>query len=70
MSRGAAVLSRRRVATLLFLFFGSGAAALIYQVLWLKELGRLFGVSSHAAATTLARRPSWRGSRTSTSPMP
>jgi spermidine synthase len=36
------------------LFFASGAAALIYQVLWLKELGRLFGVTAHAAAVTLA----------------
>lgn len=39
---------------LLLLFFLSGAAALIYEVLWLKELGLLFGVTAHAAATTLA----------------
>jgi spermidine synthase len=39
---------------LLALFFASGAAALIYQVLWLKELGLLFGVTAYAAATTLA----------------
>jgi len=47
-------LGRARVAVLLGLFFLSGAAALIYEVLWLKELGRLFGVTAHAAATTLA----------------
>ena len=39
---------------LLVLFFLSGAAALIYEVLWLKELGLLFGVTAYAAATTLA----------------
>lgn len=36
------------------LFFLSGAAALIYQVLWLKELGLVFGNTAYAAATTLA----------------
>lgn len=39
---------------LLALFYLSGAAALIYQVLWLKQLGRLFGVSAYATSTTLA----------------
>ena len=39
---------------LLIIFFASGTAALIYEVLWLKELGQLFGVTAHAAATTLA----------------
>jgi spermidine synthase len=43
-----------RTNILLFLFFSSGTAALIYEVLWLKELGRLFGVTAYAAATTLA----------------
>lgn len=43
-----------RLGSLLGLFFGSGAAALIYEVLWLKELGRLFGVTAYAASTTLA----------------
>jgi spermidine synthase len=46
--------ARIQTAILLLLFFASGAAALIYQVLWLKELGRLFGVTAYAAATTLA----------------
>lgn len=41
-------------AVLLFLFFLSGLAALIYEVLWLKELGLLFGNTAYAAATTLA----------------
>ena len=43
---------------LLGVFALSGAAALVYQVLWLKELGRLFGVTAYATSTTLAaRRP-------------
>ena len=36
------------------LFFLSGLAALVYQVLWMKELSLLFGNSSQAAAATLA----------------
>ncbi len=40
--------------SLLIIFFASGAAALVYEVLWLKELGQLFGVTAHAAAATLA----------------
>lgn len=38
----------------LFLFFASGFAGLVYEVLWMKELGLLFGNTSYAAATTLA----------------
>ena len=34
--------------------FASGFAGLVYQVLWMKQLGLLFGNTSHAAATTLA----------------
>jgi len=41
-------------AVILLLFFLSGATALIYEVLWMKELGLLFGNTSYAAATTLA----------------
>lgn len=37
----------------LVLFFGSGFTSLIYQVLWMRELGLLFGNTSHAAAVTL-----------------
>jgi spermidine synthase len=36
------------------LFFASGAAALVYQVLWLRLLGLVFGVTVHAASTVLA----------------
>ncbi len=36
------------------LVFASGIAGLIYQVLWMKQLGLLFGNTSHAAAATLA----------------
>ena len=36
------------------LVFLSGFAALIYQVLWMKQLGLLFGNTSHAASATLA----------------
>jgi len=35
------------------LFFLSGLAALVYQVLWMKELSLLFGNSAQAAAATL-----------------
>lgn len=34
--------------------FLSGLACLIYQVLWMRQLGLLFGNTSHAAAVTLA----------------
>lgn len=36
------------------LVFASGFAGLVYQVLWMKQLGLLFGNTSHAAAVTLA----------------
>ncbi len=36
------------------LFFVSGAAALVYEVLWMKELSLLFGNSAQAAAAALA----------------
>ena len=36
-----------------FVFF-SGFASLVYQVLWMKQLGLLFGNTSHAASATLA----------------
>ncbi len=36
------------------LVFVSGFVALIYQVLWMKQLGLLFGNTSHAASATLA----------------
>ena len=39
---------------LAFLFFFSGLSALIYQVLWLRMLGLVFGVTVYAASTVLA----------------
>lgn len=39
---------------LLALFFLSGLTGLVYQVLWLRELGLLFGNTAYATATTLA----------------
>ncbi|MBT40373.1 MAG: hypothetical protein CL938_17710 [Deltaproteobacteria bacterium] len=36
------------------LLFASGFAGLIYQVLWMRELGLLFGNDAYAVATTLA----------------
>lgn len=38
---------------LYLLFFLSGTAGLVYEVLWMKELGVLFGNTAHAVATTL-----------------
>jgi spermidine synthase len=38
----------------LILVFISGFTALVYQVLWMKQLGLLFGNTSHASAATLA----------------
>ena len=45
---------RSRNLLLYFLFFLSGIAGLIYEVLWMKELGYLFGNTAYAVATTLA----------------
>ena len=39
---------------LLLLFFFSGASALVYQVLWMRLLALVFGVTVHAASTVLA----------------
>ena len=36
------------------LFFSSGFAGLVYEVLWMKELGLLFGNTSFATSATLA----------------
>jgi spermidine synthase len=46
--------SPRHLTALAALFFISGAAALIYQVLWVRELGLLFGATAEAAALTIA----------------
>ncbi|HWP99377.1 MAG TPA: fused MFS/spermidine synthase [Vicinamibacterales bacterium] len=42
------------IATLGILFFVSGACALVYQVLWLRLMGLVFGVTIHAASTVFA----------------
>jgi spermidine synthase len=39
---------------LLFLFFISGLTGLVYQVLWVRDLGLVFGNTAYATATTLA----------------
>jgi len=46
--------SQRAFSTCALLFLMSGAAALIYEVLWMKELSLLFGNSAQAAAAVLA----------------
>ena len=38
----------------MLLFFLSGASALVYQVLWMRLLALVFGVTVHAASTVLA----------------
>src|SRR5688572_2450809 len=47
----------RQIATSIWLpaalLFGSGFCALVYQVLWLRLLGLVFGVTVHAAGTVL-----------------
>lgn len=43
-----------RLGFLLVLFFCSGACGLIYQVLWLRLLSLVFGVTVYAASTVLA----------------
>ena len=44
----------RRRGVLVLLLFVSGFAALVYQVLWVRELGLLFGSTAQAAALTIA----------------
>src|SRR5437016_1879592 len=39
---------------LLFVFFVSGISALLYQIVWLKYLGLIFGNTVYAAATLVA----------------
>ena len=39
---------------LLFMFFLSGACGLIYQVLWVRMLGVVFGNTVYAVSTILA----------------
>lgn len=44
----------RHLRLFYLLMFVSGFAALVYQVLWMKQLGLLFGNTARAAAVTLA----------------
>lgn len=46
--------NRRRTAPIFLVFFLSGFAGLVYEVLWLRDLSLLFGSATHSAATTLA----------------
>ena len=46
--------SARQTAPLLLVFFLSGFAGLVYEVLWLRDLSLLFGSATQSAATTLA----------------
>ena len=46
--------SGQTLAVLLVLFFASGACGLTYQVLWLRQLALVFGVTVYAASTVLA----------------
>lgn len=41
------------MAKVIILFFTSGCTTLIYEILWMRELGLLFGNTAHAAAVTL-----------------
>ncbi|HUF32547.1 MAG TPA: fused MFS/spermidine synthase [Acidimicrobiales bacterium] len=47
-------LSRSTSGLLLALFFASGFAALVYQVLWARQLGLLLGSTAQSAALTIA----------------
>jgi len=51
---GAGGPGRRQGGVLAGLFFVSGFAALVYQVLWVRELGLLFGSTAQAAALAIA----------------
>ena len=53
-STATAAPARGHLRTLSVLFFVSGFAALVYQVLWVRELGLLFGSTAQAAALTIA----------------
>ena len=48
------VRHRRAVALLLPLFFSSGVAGLVYQVLWARQLQLVFGTSTFAISTVLS----------------
>ncbi len=47
-------LRRKGSVVLLAVFFFSGISALLYQIVWLKYLGLIFGNTVYAAATLIA----------------
>jgi spermidine synthase len=49
-----AAASGPRLPVIMVLLFVSGFAGLVYQVLWMKQLGLLFGSTAQASAATLA----------------
>jgi spermidine synthase len=51
---GTSFVRSRGLAALTLLFFVSGISGLIYQVLWLRLLALVFGVTVYAASTVLA----------------
>ncbi len=59
VATGGGVVARTRRAggeagLLMAIFFASGFAALVYQVLWVRELGLLFGSTAEAVAMAIA----------------
>lgn len=54
MSAGNEQRVKASLAPLLLLFLLSGVSALVYQVLWMRLLALVFGVTIHAASTVLA----------------
>ena len=54
VSESRSAISTRLSSWLLVAFFLSGGVALIYQVLWTRQLGHVFGVTIQAASTVLA----------------
>jgi spermidine synthase len=48
------VIRRRHLAAAYALFFLSGAAGLVYQVVWSRLLNEVFGVTAHAVTAVLA----------------
>jgi spermidine synthase len=46
--------TRGHLLVILVLFFASGCTGLVYEVLWMRELGLLFGNTALAATTTFA----------------
>jgi len=47
-------LERAIPPAIVLCFFASGAAGLVYQVLWTRQLSLIFGVTTYAVATVLA----------------